>query len=58
MIDLAKAGAKADAAERAGRDHVRVSPSWLRQAIAEIEQGRAAAARAGRAFGLPEGKTL
>ncbi len=58
MIDLAKARTKADAAESAGRDHVRVSQSWLRQAIAEIEHGRAAAARAGQAFGLPEGTTL
>ena len=56
MIDLDKVAAAADTAVLEGRDHVRVSPSWLQQVIHELEEARRAQGRLGQAYGLPEGK--
>ena len=58
MIDLDRAAARADAAVLEGRDHVKVSPSWLQQVIRELEEARRTSRRCGQAFGLPEGTTI
>ena len=40
-----------------GGDQV-VSESWLKRTLYELREGRAAMARTGQLFGLPQGQTL
>jgi len=52
MVDLEEARAAWFAAKISGAKSVPLSPDWLKQAIVEIEAGRAAEARLGQTFGL------
>lgn len=58
MIDLAAAEAKATQAEAEGGRSVAVSVSWLRQALQELRDGRAAEARLGQIFASRQTKPL
>jgi len=58
MINLAAAEAIADQAEAEGGRSVTVSVSWLRQALQELRDGRAAQARQGMVFARRQGRAL
>ena len=58
MIDLAATESNADQAEAEGGRSVTVSVSWLRQALQELRDGRAAQARQGKVFASRKGRAL
>ena len=50
--------ALAVSAGRTDSDKAVVSRTWLKQVLAELSDARSAQARAGQAFGLPQGMRL